>query len=224
MMKFLKQIILEELRKVLSEQSSYPEKSDYDQIRDELGAESPNQSRSPETQTKFVSKENPREQDWVDTPEFGSKITSSPTRIAIMNLQKAMLKAGADLGNSGPRRDGVDGVVGQKTKDAFNAAINTDQSPDFDEVWSGKHNIMNPRNLKSLTKRFTVNREKYAAIFKKGVSDDASALPKDPLKYNNNAVEKIPYSNAPPLERNPITSEMSLGQIRASCRIETIVS
>ena len=202
MMKFLKQIILEELRKVLSEQSSYPEKSDYDQIRDELGAESPNQSRSPETQTKFVSKENPREQDWVDIPEFGSKITSSPTRIAIMNLQKAMLKAGADLGNSGPRRDGVDGVVGRKTKAALNAAINTDQSPDFDEVWSGKHNIMNPRDLKSLTKRFTVKREKYAARFKKGVSDDASALPKDPLEYNNNAVKKIPYSNAPPLERD----------------------
>ena len=91
-----------------------------------------------------------------------------------------MLKAGADLGNSGPRRDGVDGVVGRKTKAALNAAINTDQSPDFDEVWSGKHNIMNPRDLKSLTKRFTVNREKYAARFKKGVSDDASALPKDP--------------------------------------------
>ena len=128
-----------------------------------------------------------------------------------MNLQKAMLKAGADLGNSGPRRDGVDGVVGQKTKDALNAAINTDQSPDFDEVWSGKHNIMNPRNLKSLTKTFTVNREKYAAIFKKGVSDDASAYPKrpiDPLSYNNDAVEKIPDSNAPPLKRNSKTSKI----------------
>jgi hypothetical protein len=46
-MKFLKQIILEELRKVLSEQSSYPEKSDYD-IRDELGAEYSTQSRMPD--------------------------------------------------------------------------------------------------------------------------------------------------------------------------------
>jgi ribosomal protein L12E/L44/L45/RPP1/RPP2 len=55
--------------------------------------------------------------------ELGKQLTEAPDpkdRDAVMNWQLKLKQLGYDLGNSGPNKDGIDGVWGGKTKAAYN--------------------------------------------------------------------------------------------------------
>lgn len=75
---------------------------------------------------KNVYQENQPVAQPIQTP-INKNVTANPSeKNRITQLQKQLKEAGYDLGNYGPNKDGVDGVLGNKTKlafDAYNASI-----------------------------------------------------------------------------------------------------
>lgn len=74
------------------------------------------------TTTKTPTKETPAPQKEVSTQPSFNKTT-------VMNIQNLLKGKGINLGTSGPKKDGVDGVLGNTTLNAIEKALGSTQQP-----------------------------------------------------------------------------------------------
>lgn len=100
----------------------------------------------------------------VSNTTGGGKTYGTPDP-KVMEIQKKLKASGYDLGTSGPNKDGVDGVLGPKTRAAISGNKNVQQSPQQNIAISKdlktKYNLDNPAEKDAYLKQALGNKNTF---------------------------------------------------------------